>query len=96
MPQAAPVPLLDKVLFEFGGTPITLGRAITAIVILSLAWLFSLVVRRGLTRGMRSRGVTSEGTLAATNRLIHYGVVIAGIGGFPVFASCFRNRRRNA
>lgn len=80
MPQAQHVPLLDQVVFEFGGTPITLERVIAAIAILALAWLLSVVVRRGLTRGMRSRGVTSEGTLAATNRLMHYAVVIVGFG----------------
>jgi len=80
MPQAAHVPLLDRVLFEFAGTPITLDRVIAAIAILVLAWVLSFLVRRDLTRGMRSRGVTSEGTLAVTNRLMHYAVVIVGIG----------------
>ena len=80
MPQVPHVPLLDQALFTIGDTPITLGRIIAAVFILALAWVLSFVVRRGLMRGMRARGITGEGTLAVTNRLIHYAVVIVGFG----------------
>jgi small-conductance mechanosensitive channel len=80
MPQAPHVPFLDQVVFTVGDTPITLIRVFAAVVVLAAAWVFSSVLRSGLTRGMRARGVTSEGTLAATNRLMHYAVVIVGIG----------------
>jgi potassium efflux system protein len=80
MPQVPHVPLLDQALFTLGDTPITLGRIIAAIFFLTLAWVLSFVVRRGLTRGMRARGITGEGTLAVTNRLVHYAVVIVGFG----------------
>jgi small-conductance mechanosensitive channel len=80
MPQAPHVPFLDQVVFTVGDTPITLIRVFAAIAVLAAAWMFSAVLRNGLTRGMRARGVTSEGTLAATNRLMHYAVVIVGIG----------------
>jgi small-conductance mechanosensitive channel len=80
MPQAPHVPFLDQVVFTVGDTPITLIRVFAAVAVLAAAWMFSSVLRSGLTRGMRARGVTSEGTLAATNRLMHYAVVIVGIG----------------
>jgi small-conductance mechanosensitive channel len=83
MPESAPAPLapvLDHVLFELGGTPITIERAIAAAVVVALAWGLSVVLRRGLVRGMRNRGVTNEGTLAATNRLTHYAIVVVGLG----------------
>jgi potassium-dependent mechanosensitive channel len=83
MPQSASGPLESisgHVLFEFGGTPITVERAIAAVAVLLLAWGFSIVIRRGLVRGMRRRGVSSEGTLAATSRLTHYAVIVAGFG----------------
>jgi small-conductance mechanosensitive channel len=73
-------PVLDHVLFELGGTPVTLGRAILAAVVFALAWGLSLIIRRGLVRGMRNRGVTSEGTLAASSRLTHYAVIVIGLG----------------
>lgn len=82
MPQSTPGPLapaLDHVLFELGGTPITLERAVAAVAVLAFAWGLSIVIRRGLVRGMRNRGVTSEGTLAATNRLTHYAVIVVGL-----------------
>lgn len=82
MPQSTPgqlAPALDHVLFELGDTPITLERAIAAGAVLALAWGLSIVIRRGLVRGMRNRGVTSEGTLAATNRLTHYAVIVIGL-----------------
>ncbi len=83
MPQSTPGPLspvLDHVLFELGGTPITVERAVTAAVVLAAAWVLSVVIRRGLVRGLRTRGVTNEGTLAATNRLTHYAVIVVGLG----------------
>jgi small-conductance mechanosensitive channel len=73
-------PVLDHVLFELGGTPITLGRALAAVVVFALAWTLSVIIRRGLVRGMRNRGITNEGTLAASSRLTHYGVIVVGLG----------------
>jgi len=80
-PTAGPLaPVLDHVLFDLAGTPITLQRALAAAVVLAVAWMISIVIRRGLVRGMRSRGLTNEGTLAATNRLTHYTIVVIGLG----------------
>jgi small-conductance mechanosensitive channel len=83
MPQSTPGPLASlsgHVLFEFGGTPITIERAVAAVAVVLFAWGLSIVIRRGLVRGMRKRGVTSEGTLAATSRLTHYAVIVVGFG----------------
>jgi len=78
-PLAAEVPLLGRVLFEVGGTPITVGRLIAAAVVIVLTFSLSRLLQRGLARGLKLRGVTNEGTIGASRRLTHYAMVVLGV-----------------
>ena len=49
------------------------------IVLLFTRW-GSAISQRSVARLFRSRGVSDEGTIAGTNRLVHYTILIIGIG----------------
>ncbi|MDH4044763.1 MAG: mechanosensitive ion channel, partial [Gemmatimonadota bacterium] len=70
--------ILDFQLFILGGTPITIGTVIIALVIILLTGVASRIVQRALTRTLVRRGITQEGSLAAGRRLVHYAVMLVG------------------
>jgi len=85
MPQRLPTesplvdfPLLDRVLFHVGDTPVTIASLSLAIVIVVVTWLLSRFGRRAVERALRYRGVSDEGTVAAATRLTHYAVALVG------------------
>lgn len=73
---------IDSVLeasFTIGGSAVTVADLLVVIAILILAWMFSRLVRQGLDRVMRRRGVEDEGTIAVTLRIVHYTIVALGL-----------------
>lgn len=71
---------LDISLFSLAGTPVTVGSVLVFAVIVLVTFLISHSIRRALGRLARSRGMTEEGTVGVASRLIHYTVLLTGIG----------------
>lgn len=75
---AAIAEFLDIHLFYVAGTSVTLATIILlALILAGTAW-FSHLTQRALRRLMGRRGITDEGTIELTNRLIHY--LVMGVG----------------
>ena len=71
--------LLDIRLFEISGTPVTLATlAIFVIVILVTLWI-AQILQRLFIRAFAARGQQDEGSIAASARLIRYGVWFTGL-----------------
>lgn len=70
---------LDVRLFEVGGTAITGGSVLTFFVIVLVAVWLSRVAQRVAEGLMVRRGLTKEGTVATTRRLVHYAVMFIGV-----------------
>ncbi len=67
-------------LFHIGETPISGATVITVLLILFASSVISRLVQRGMKRVFQFKGVDHEGTARATSRLVHYGVVLTGLG----------------
>jgi small-conductance mechanosensitive channel len=70
--------ILDWRLFELSGTPITVGSILTAITLVLISLVVSRLVQRLLARTMRSRQIA--GTVPVMQRLVHYTIMLVGIG----------------
>ena len=71
--------LFDIRLFEISGTPITLATlAMFVIVILVTLWI-ARILQRLFIRAFAARGQQDEGSIAASARLIRYGVWFTGL-----------------
>jgi small-conductance mechanosensitive channel len=71
--------ILRAHLFEIGDTTITLEKLIIFFLLIVLTLFVSRVLRRGLVKGLRMRGVTDEGTTGVARRLLHYLVMAVGL-----------------
>ncbi len=72
--------VLNQTLFEIAGTPVSVATLITATVIVLLTLLLSKLAQRGVRRWLTRRGVTDEGSMAVTGRLLHYLFLFVGFG----------------
>jgi small-conductance mechanosensitive channel len=72
--------LLDYPLFTLAGTPLTLATLIVFAVIVALTFLTSYLIQKAVTRALRLRKVKDEGTIEVARRLLHYLVLITGLG----------------
>ena len=71
--------LFDVRLFEISGTPVTLATlAIFVLVLLATLWI-ARVLQRLFMRAFAARGQQDEGSIAASARLIRYGVWVTGL-----------------
>jgi len=70
----------DLHLFDVAGTPITLVTLITLALILLITLVISKVLEAATVRAFRLRKVTDEGTVGVARRLVHYSVLLIGIG----------------
>jgi small-conductance mechanosensitive channel len=68
----------DTALFVIGGTAVTLASIVSFVVFLTLAFLLSALLQRGL-HGVYSRRGIEEGVQYALNRLLHYAIVALGL-----------------
>lgn len=72
--------LVNTTLFTLAGTEVTLVSILTFLVILLVSIWVSRILRRFAERWLRIRGVVEEGTVSTTKRLLHYGVILVGLG----------------
>jgi len=72
--------LVSVKLFTVGGTTVTPRTVVVALLILAVFALLSRLIQRAVQRAFRHRGVKAEGNVGAISRLIHYGVVLVGVG----------------
>jgi len=67
-------------LFTVAGTQITVSTLITFVLILVATFYLSHLMQRGLDRILSRRGIHPGGNLGAGKRLLHYLVVLVGLG----------------
>lgn len=67
-------------LFSLGDTPVTFATLAVAVVIVLASVLLSLLLQQAVKRALRQRGLAGEGTVGAMLRLLHYVVVLVGLG----------------
>lgn len=70
--------MLDVRIMEVGGTVITGASVLIFIVIVLLTFWISWMVQRVTTEVLRRRGLSRDGTLATSRRLLHYAILIVG------------------
>lgn len=71
---------LDVRIVEIGGTAVTGASVVTFLLILLVSLWLSRVAQRVATRLLTRGGLTEEKTLATTRRLLHYAVIMVGLG----------------
>jgi len=72
--------IFTKPLFKLSGTEVTLFSVTVFILVILFSVAVSLILQRGLKKGLSHRFAHKEGTLAALLRLVHYSIVIVGFG----------------
>ena len=72
--------VLKVELVELAGTSVTLATLLTAVAVVIAASLVSRVVRRAIQRTFRARGVEDPGTRAVVEKLLHYLIMLIGVG----------------
>jgi small-conductance mechanosensitive channel len=72
--------VLNTGLLDVAGTSITLATLLVFGAIVIVTFKLSSVVQRLLAMWFQRRGVEAEGTLGVMQRLLHYTVVIIGLG----------------
>lgn len=70
--------MLDVRIMEVGGTVITGASVLIFVVIVLLTFWISWIVQRVMTEVLRRRGLSRDGTLATSRRLLHYAILIVG------------------
>lgn len=72
--------VLETKLFVLGGTQVTFKTILTVALILLVTYLLSRGIRRALVGVFRRRGLAEDGNVLAITRLVHYGVLLIGVG----------------
>ncbi len=72
--------ILDRQLLALGDTPVTVGTVGMALVIVLVTCWLSRVLQKALARTLLARGMEEKGTLSAMRRLLHYAIMLIGIG----------------
>ncbi|MDH3726380.1 MAG: hypothetical protein OER77_02530 [Myxococcales bacterium] len=75
--------VLNRTLFEIAGTPVSVATLLIATAIVLVTLLLSRLAQRGVRRWLTRRGVTDEGSMAVTGRLLHYAFLFVGFGTSP-------------
>lgn len=70
---------VDTSLFKIGDAPITPAGMLRVMVVVSIAWILSFVLRRGLTRIGARLPQLSQGALYTIGRLSHYVLITLGV-----------------
>lgn len=71
--------VLSMKLMDIGGTPLTVGTVVTAIVIIIGAYVVSTLIQRALTRAFSKRGVNGEYGAGVVGRLLHHLLMLTGL-----------------
>jgi len=72
--------VLDWHLFELGGTPVTVITLVTALILVLVSYGLSHLIQRVLGRAMRRRQLADLGTVHVAQRLLHYTIMLVGVG----------------
>jgi len=72
--------LANTTLFTLANTEVTPVSIITFLLILLLSVWASRIIRRVAERWLRSRGMEEEGTITTSMKLLHYAVILVGLG----------------
>lgn len=72
--------LANTALFNIAGTEVTATSILMFFLILVVTFWISGILRRITERWLRARGVQEEGVIATSTRLLHYVVVLVGLG----------------
>jgi small-conductance mechanosensitive channel len=70
----------NRTLFTIAGTEVTALSILTFILIILFSFWISSVFQKITDRWLRARGVLEEGTISTSKRLLHYAVVLVGLG----------------
>ena len=70
--------LLELHMFTIGSVELTPGRLLLTALTVLLTFAISRLFRRATTRAFNMRGVTDQGRIGVTNRLVHYTVLLLG------------------
>ena len=71
--------LFDVRLFEISGTPVTVATLAVFVIVLLVTLFIAQLLQRLFIRAFTARGQQDEGSIAASARLIRYGVWITGL-----------------
>ena len=71
---------LKTVWFTIGDTAVTPGTLISVVVVIVATLTTSILLRRAIRAWFHRRGVMQEGSILATERLVHYAVLFIGLG----------------
>jgi len=72
--------VLHVELFEIGTTEVTVSTLLTSVLVLVLSFWLSRLIRRAMLRRVKESSVPERGSVAVTARLVHYTIVLVGIG----------------
>jgi potassium efflux system protein len=72
--------IANTTLFSLAGTEVNTVSIVTFLLILLVSVWVSRLLRRITERWFRSRGVSEEGTIATAKKLLHYAVILVGLG----------------
>ncbi len=73
--------VFSTTLTKIGGTPITLATVITMLLIVVATFVVSKLIRMAIQRALARRGVeVQHGGMTAAGRLVHYVIVLIGLG----------------
>ena len=70
----------DLHLFDVAGTPITVATLVIFAIIIAATLVTSRLAQKAVVRFFRFRGVTHEGTLGVASKLLHYALLVVGVG----------------
>jgi small-conductance mechanosensitive channel len=70
----------NRTLFTIAGTEVTALSILTFLLIILFSFWLSSIFQKIADRWLRARGVLEEGTISTTKRLLHYAVVVVGLG----------------
>jgi small-conductance mechanosensitive channel len=72
--------VLHVELLRIGTTEVTVSTLLTAVMVLVLSFWLSRLIRRAMLRRVKESSVPERGSMAVTARLVHYTIVLVGIG----------------
>lgn len=72
--------VLHVELIKIGTTEVTVSTLLTAVFVLVLSFWLSRLIRRAMLRRVKESSVPERGSVAVTARLVHYTIVLVGIG----------------
>ena len=70
----------DLHLFDLAGTPITVATLVIFAFIIAATLIISRLAQKGVVRFFNFRGVKQEGTVEVASKLLHYSLMVVGVG----------------